>query len=377
MSQSRETAGQVLIAYGHKVSRGQDGEVVAEGRGEHTSWQTEMWQENPELCLRELMTYLSLGAGEFDVVRGDFQVKLANGLTWHLQDVRVDEQSAPYGTHLPIEDARGPVLLWPANKWGANPLADLENMLLAASAASRDMPLENWHEFSTRDVPRPVDQVVRHHLQLLKEQHQALDGIERVRGNGHVLATEVTDRGGDIDYSFERLSEVRNACVKNQALGDFISLVHEVGLPDFQRFGYQAPEWATDSRAGMKAAASPSSPLICSFLEKKFASLQSDLGGCDGFYRVNPGKGVYLYGTDRNVQAYVVNNPEQGRFVVTAHQRNDGIWHMQGLGTDTAEWLAPGHIHSSQIADGIQRMRFSPAAPEAQLSKAQDTGPTP
>ena len=74
----------------------------------------------------------------------------------------------------------------------------------------------------------------------------------------------------------------------------------------------------------------------------------AELGSCapaglpaslHGFYRTDY-KGIHLYDRDEQLEAYVVANPRQGYFVVTAHEPQPGTArYLFGASESTEKWL--------------------------------------
>lgn len=61
--------------------------------------------------------------------------------------------------------------------------------------------------------------------------------------------------------------------------------------------------------------------------------------GLHGFYRTDP-KGIHLYDRKEKLEAYVVANPRQGYFLVSAHEPEPGTpRYMFGLSEATEKWL--------------------------------------
>jgi hypothetical protein len=86
-------------------------------------------------------------------------------------------------------------------------------------------------------IPRQVEDRVKSALNRLREQEAALRGVQLVRGNGHILALELSDRDAKIREGMARLDEFRALAVKNGVDGE--AFINECGgVPDFERYGY-------------------------------------------------------------------------------------------------------------------------------------------
>lgn len=98
-------------------------------------------------------------------------------------------------------------------------------------------------------------------------------------------------------------------------------------------------------------------PLL--FLGKTYAPHGATLQpGDNGFFRTMPG-GTLLYDTKSSVRAYVVNNPQQGRFVVTASMTGEGIRYMFSTSSLEEKWMGIADLERrlSGTEDAIQAMR--------------------
>lgn len=77
------------------------------------------------------------------------------------------------------------------------------------------------------------------------------------------------------------------------------------------------------------------------FNGKQFAPLKSR-DAADGYYRRSR-KGVYLYDTERHLQAYAQAN-DQFTGIVTAFIYNGKAYHMHGLDSISEQWLGVDQI---------------------------------
>lgn len=91
-----------------------------------------------------------------------------------------------------------------------------------------------------QEIPCTVKDRVRFTLSALREQEAALQGVERARGKGHILALELQDREARIRHGVDRLNEFRTLAGQNGV--DAEAFIQECGgVPDFGRFGYMHP----------------------------------------------------------------------------------------------------------------------------------------
>lgn len=91
------------------------------------------------------------------------------------------------------------------------------------------------------EIPCAVKDRVRFTLNALREQEGALQGVQRARGNGHILSLELRDREAKIRDCLDRLNEFRRLAATNGA--DAEGFLQECGgVPDFTRFGYEHPQ---------------------------------------------------------------------------------------------------------------------------------------
>lgn len=88
-----------------------------------------------------------------------------------------------------------------------------------------------------------------------------------------------------------------------------------------------------------------------------FAPLGSKLPAhASGFYQHNAGRGVHLYARDGALTAYVVANPRQGRFLVSATMRQGTAWYMHSTSSTTEQWLGIEGASCAAIAEMIERI---------------------
>lgn len=171
-----------------------------------------------------------------------------------------------------------------------------------------------------QEKPQSVPPAVRHHvlfaLNKLREQEQALAGVQRARGNGHNLALELRDRQPKIDQAQAKLQEFRELAPKNGVDAEaYISGLG--GEPDFERFGGPAPAEPVESRYPILDI---NGKLFCDIRDQLSADHQ-------GFYAKQP-NGIHFYGRDKEPFAFAVNNSGQARFFVTCSRHGQQIRYM-------------------------------------------------
>ncbi|HJP69621.1 MAG TPA: hypothetical protein VJ846_12030 [Sphingomicrobium sp.] len=109
---------------------------------------------------------------------------------------------------------------------------------------------------TAHEIPCAVKDRIRFTLNRLREHEAALQGVQRARGNGHILSLELRDREAKIREGLDRLNEFRRLAANNGA--DAEAFLKECGgVPDFVRFGYEHPEPVVTSQeacAGMSDA---------------------------------------------------------------------------------------------------------------------------
>lgn len=76
-----------------------------------------------------------------------------------------------------------------------------------------------------------------------------------------------------------------------------------------------------------------------------------------GFYK-NTSRGVLLYDQQGQVKAFLVSNPEQGHFAVTAFQTSQGIRYMHSTTEAEARWLGLDALTYSQGMEAVRAMRY-------------------
>lgn len=76
-----------------------------------------------------------------------------------------------------------------------------------------------------------------------------------------------------------------------------------------------------------------------------------------GFYAVRK-NGVALYKRDGALEAFLVNNPRQGYFAVTASVANGRARYMFSTCTSTEAWLQIRGMGLQAVQDAIQNMVF-------------------
>lgn len=95
---------------------------------------------------------------------------------------------------------------------------------------------------------------------------------------------------------------------------------------------------------------------------KTFADIKSkDIENCHGFFKKSLNGNVSLFKPDRSLEAMVVNNPRQGRFVVSASTGTDGRFlarYMYSTSTLTENWLGINGMELGNQSDAIKAMRY-------------------
>lgn len=96
------------------------------------------------------------------------------------------------------------------------------------------------------------------------------------------------------------------------------------------------------------------------FNGNKFASL-SATGAEDfkGFYRKHPSGNIALYKANRELEALIVNNDKQGKFVVSASTNSDGKpFYNFSTCSLTAKWLGIDAMTCSGVTTLIQQIKW-------------------
>lgn len=92
-------------------------------------------------------------------------------------------------------------------------------------------------------IPDVVKRRVKITLNALRDQADALHGVQLARGNGYNLALELRDRTPNIHRGLLRLNEFRD--IARQKGIDADGFIQSCGgVPDFEKFGYH-PDAAT------------------------------------------------------------------------------------------------------------------------------------
>lgn len=76
-----------------------------------------------------------------------------------------------------------------------------------------------------------------------------------------------------------------------------------------------------------------------------------------GYYRMNT-NGVHLYKLDGALEAYIVNNPRQGRFVVTASIHDGAPRYMFSTCSLTEKWLQIENMGLAATEDAIKAIQY-------------------
>jgi hypothetical protein len=88
---------------------------------------------------------------------------------------------------------------------------------------------------ATETVPQTVKDSVRHALGRLREVEQALAGVERARGRGHILALEMQDQAEKVSKARAKLDEFRTLA-KAKGIDPEATIKELGGEPDLERF---------------------------------------------------------------------------------------------------------------------------------------------
>ena len=95
-------------------------------------------------------------------------------------------------------------------------------------------------------IPEFVERRIALYVAQLSDHAAALTGVQRARGNGHILALELADRKAKIQAAYEHLSEIYGFSVRNKAEVQFLQIVANLGMPDLVKFGFpqtDVPAW--------------------------------------------------------------------------------------------------------------------------------------
>jgi hypothetical protein len=99
----------------------------------------------------------------------------------------------------------------------------------------------------TKDIPETVKDMVSWNVAKLRDIEKSLEGVERARGKGHILALELRDRQQEISKAQEKLATFRQMAKDKGVDADGI-IADLGGEPDFERFGKPAPADEPQSR---------------------------------------------------------------------------------------------------------------------------------
>lgn len=110
-------------------------------------------------------------------------------------------------------------------------------------------------------VPDDIRNVIARAVAKLRDISDSLDNVVAARGHGHILATELAAKQGEIDAAKERIAKVRALAAKNGA--DVESVIAELGgEPDFTRFAAKPatkPDIPADTKPDNQPASEPTS----------------------------------------------------------------------------------------------------------------------
>lgn len=77
--------------------------------------------------------------------------------------------------------------------------------------------------------------------------------------------------------------------------------------------------------------------------------------GHHGFYK-RDAKGIHLYKQTGELEAYIVSNPQQGRFIVSARDDNGRPRYMFSTSSLTEKWLGIKDLSMMQTDDLIEQL---------------------
>lgn len=105
---------------------------------------------------------------------------------------------------------------------------------------------------------------------------------------------------------------------------------------------------------------------------------------CEGFYALNEQRGIWLYKRDKSLAAFIVCNPNQGYFVVTASLAADQASPRYMFSTCSSEeiWLQLEGMGMMAILDAVQGIEFvefkdRPKSEKHQIKPSLDLDGTP
>lgn len=94
---------------------------------------------------------------------------------------------------------------------------------------------------------------------------------------------------------------------------------------------------------------------MLTFNNRRFAPLGSQPSDdAHGFYKLAAGRGVHLYKLNEELEAYIVDNARQGRFVVSASDRNGAPRYMFSTSSLTERWLG---IEGASISATVELIK--------------------
>ncbi len=83
-----------------------------------------------------------------------------------------------------------------------------------------------------------------------------------------------------------------------------------------------------------------------------------DLSGCHGMFKVKNVSDYLLYGLDGELRAFIVNNPKQGRFVVSACESSGATRYMFSTCSLDEQWLQLDGVGMMKEDDLIRACRL-------------------
>lgn len=95
------------------------------------------------------------------------------------------------------------------------------------------------------------------------------------------------------------------------------------------------------------------------FNDKLFAPLGGQVSAdCIGFFKTNADRGVHLYQLNGELEAYMVSNPQQGHFIVSASMQYDVPRYMHSTCSLTETWLGIENMGLTQEHDAVRERRL-------------------
>ena len=86
--------------------------------------------------------------------------------------------------------------------------------------------------------------------------------------------------------------------------------------------------------------------------------------GYHGTYKATTARGVHLYKPSGELEAYIVNNPQQGQFLVTATRTDGGPRYMFSTSSATEKWLNIDEVGLMRERELIAQIRYEEVVEE-------------